>query len=365
MPVYPIPNDWDGETWGCILIDWPNSPQWLGLLRGLVTTPVRGRFWDGATGSIIDAQNIGLEIQERNPTVTCQEIAIALNAINATLEAMDVNVLQQVNVQTDISNNVTLVANAVSTALALQTGDLVAVSISAAQAEASAYAWSKSFSQNLVGVEIINNTAAQFRPIEVGVDPPPQVSEATPTGITSTLESSSFTEICKRAYWLVRDLKEYLVYLDDLNDAVAFTVLGLSGFMSDGLWVAAYKASPTSKRFLVPAAVFLSVTHKLQELLYAGFDPWFELREWIEDEYQDLTCKLANAVDSGESTEALKQIFTDSLTDADVNILFHFIPLVVTNFSSLAALYYEAPLLDPAPPIPATEPAGICTNCIE
>jgi hypothetical protein len=133
--------------------------------------------------------------------------------------------------------------------------------------------------------------------------------------------------------------------------------------MSDGLWVAAYKANPASKRFLIPAAVFLSVTHRLQELLYQGFDPWFDLREWIEDEYQVLVCKLALAVQNNDSTEELKAIFTDSLIGADVNPLFHFIPIVVTNFSSLAALYYEAPLLDPAPAIPAYEPADICTAC--
>lgn len=365
MPVYPIPNDWDDVSWGCVLVDWPDSPQWLGLLRGLVQTPVRGRFWDGSTGSIIDAQNIGLEIQERNPIVTCQDIVTALNLINATLLAMDVNVSQQVTVQTAISNNVELVATAVSASLALQTGDLVAVSISAAQSQANAFAWSQSFAQNNLGIKIINNTQAQFRPIEVGVDPPPQAAEAAPTGITAVAESTTPTEICKRSYWLVRGLKDYLVYLDDLNDNVAATVLGLSGFLSDGFWYAAYKAGPATKRFLVPAAVFLSVTHRLQELLYDGFDPWFDLREWIEDNFNSLVCEIAEGVEAGDSTEVLEQIVTDSLTASGVNPLYHFIPLVVTNFSSLAALYYEAPLLDPAPAVPPYEPADICTFCGE
>lgn len=363
MPVYPIPDDWDGETWGCVLVEWPLSEQWFGLLRGLITTPVRGRFWDGSTGIITDAQSIGLDIEGRNPVVSCEDITAALLLINATLENLDVNSSTQLTILTDIDVNANLIATAVSQATIDQTVALVAVQIAQAKAEASAYAWSQAFSQNLTPITIINNTVAQFRPIEVGVDPPPQTAEEAPTQITSVAEDTSSTEICKRVYWLVRDLKEYLIYLDDLNNVAAYTVLGLSGLLSDALWFAAYKADPLSKRFLVPAAVFLSVAHQLQELLADGFDPWDDLRDWIENRYQDLVCNIALMVDIGESTGAIKQYFVDEMDGYGINPLFQFIPLVVFNFSSLAALYYVSPILDPAPAIPPYEPANICTFC--
>jgi len=66
MAVMPIPNDWDGETYQCCIIQWPASPQWWAIFLGFVTTPMVGRFWDGRTGSILDAQAIGRAIQERN-----------------------------------------------------------------------------------------------------------------------------------------------------------------------------------------------------------------------------------------------------------------------------------------------------------
>lgn len=363
MPVFPIPDDWDGETWGCVLVDWPLSEQWFGILRGFVTTPARGRFWDGSTGSIIDAQAIGLEIEGRNPIVSCEDIAIALAAINQSIQDLDVTSTAQVVVLNEIEVAANLIASSVSQATIDQTVAMVAVQIASAQAQANAFAWSTALAQNFVGVQIINNTEAQFRPIDIAVDPPPQTAEEAPTAITSVLESTAPTEICKRTYWLIRDLKEYLIYLDDLNDTAANTVLGLGGFLSDALWFAAYKADPFSKRFLVPAAVFLSVTHRLQDLLYQGFNPFADLREWIDDNYQDLVCHIAGMVDNEDSTADIQAYITGNLVGDGVPAAYSFIPLIVTNLSSLAALYYVSPDLDPAPAIPAYEPANICTFC--
>jgi hypothetical protein len=69
-----IPDDWDGEDWSCIRIQWPNSPQWMALLLGLVTTPTRGRWYDETTGNIKSAQAVGAQIFERNfPWAFCDE----------------------------------------------------------------------------------------------------------------------------------------------------------------------------------------------------------------------------------------------------------------------------------------------------
>jgi hypothetical protein len=62
----PIPDDWDGETWECICIAWPDSPKWHGILQGILTAPTRGRFWSEDTGSVRAAQLIGEQIWEYN-----------------------------------------------------------------------------------------------------------------------------------------------------------------------------------------------------------------------------------------------------------------------------------------------------------
>jgi len=64
MP-YLIPGDWDGESWLCVKLHWPDSDDWLSVLLGLVTSMARGRTWDGDTGSITETQAIGREIFER------------------------------------------------------------------------------------------------------------------------------------------------------------------------------------------------------------------------------------------------------------------------------------------------------------
>lgn len=363
MPVYPIPDDWDGETWGCVLIDWPLSEQWFGILRGLITTPVRGRFWDGSTGIITDAQAIGLDIEGRNPVVSCSDITDALLLLNATLENLDVSNNQQVTVLTDLDVSVQSIATSVSQATIDQTVALVAVQIAAAQAEANAFAWSQAFAQNLTPVTIINNTEIQFRPIEVGVDPPPQTSEATPTAITSTLEDTDYDLICRRVYWLLRNAKEFFNYFDGVQEDIAGTVLGLMGAASSALWVASMKAVPDSKRFLIPAAVIISFAHSLQELWGEVPNPVRQLSDWLDADYQELTCQISVAVEAAAKTEVLQSMIKASAISSGVSNSVAGLAMMIFNFSSLAALFYVSPLLDTAPPIPAYEPANICSAC--
>jgi hypothetical protein len=93
MATLPIPNDWDGESWKCWVVQWPDSILWRAILWGFVTTPSRGRFWDGRTGNIKDTQAIGQEIISRNipmeeSLMSCNDEALSLlqgmiDAINA------------------------------------------------------------------------------------------------------------------------------------------------------------------------------------------------------------------------------------------------------------------------------------------
>ena len=61
---YNIPSDWDGVSWRCIQIQWPDSDQWLAVFRGVISDLARGRVWDRASGSIIGAQSVGRAIRE-------------------------------------------------------------------------------------------------------------------------------------------------------------------------------------------------------------------------------------------------------------------------------------------------------------
>lgn len=72
MTKLPIPQDWDGETWECVQIQWPRSTMWLAVLVGLITTPGRGRLWDERTGTITEVQDIASKIAEKNlPVMPC------------------------------------------------------------------------------------------------------------------------------------------------------------------------------------------------------------------------------------------------------------------------------------------------------
>jgi len=66
----PIPDDWNGQSWLCAQIEWPNSPQWIAIFFGLLSQATRGRLWDERSGSILDAQQVGWQIWDRNIPLT-------------------------------------------------------------------------------------------------------------------------------------------------------------------------------------------------------------------------------------------------------------------------------------------------------
>lgn len=69
-----IPGDWDAEAWRCIQIQWPDSPDYLRLLMGLLYTLTRGRAYDRSSGTITEAQAVGWQIFDRNfPFSDCAE----------------------------------------------------------------------------------------------------------------------------------------------------------------------------------------------------------------------------------------------------------------------------------------------------
>lgn len=85
---FPIPQDWNGTDWCRWSICWPQSEQWEGFLRGLISLPMRGWTWDEKSGTITDVQQVGREIFSQNiplngVIMACNdtELADALNNI--------------------------------------------------------------------------------------------------------------------------------------------------------------------------------------------------------------------------------------------------------------------------------------------
>lgn len=73
----PIPNDWNGEDYQCVKIYWPNSPQFWGILNGLLTIMTRGRYWEENTGNIAAMQKTAWDIFDLNyPFVSCSDSPI-------------------------------------------------------------------------------------------------------------------------------------------------------------------------------------------------------------------------------------------------------------------------------------------------
>lgn len=67
-----IPDDWNGEDWQCIQVQWPLSDKWLAVLNGVLSIAARGRYWDEKSGVVTDAQEVGAEIWRRNtPLIAC------------------------------------------------------------------------------------------------------------------------------------------------------------------------------------------------------------------------------------------------------------------------------------------------------
>ena len=89
---HAIPDDWDG-TFCRFAICWPDSVLWRALLRGLVTEPARGFFWDEKTGSIKNIlaefrqtvdQNLDLECV----IMTCKDATELIEALNTNFSTL-------------------------------------------------------------------------------------------------------------------------------------------------------------------------------------------------------------------------------------------------------------------------------------
>lgn len=349
MPQYPIPNDWNGTDWECVIIEWPYSEQWFGMLRGLITSALRGRFWDGSTGSITDAQEIGREIEERNPVTTCEDIVTALNAINTTIANLDTGQDIQTTVLVDIDNNIQAIANS--------TASLVSATSSVASANSRSYAWSRSLSTSFASLKVLNNVSLQIRAIEPGVDPPPTVEEEAETGITSATQNMSNAEICKRAYWLWKTTEAFWVaYLKSVAN-VSLNVLSGVALISDALEAASNLVPGGTPFYLVPASALQTVA-QVVDVIGEQVSPDICLQQivdWLQVYSTDIVCILYEKTQSGESTEAIfDAIYNSAETDGGISGICLGLLLATFNLNTFSSMYFISSLMPsfPAPPPP-------------
>lgn len=50
-----VPGDWDGETYKCYQITWPDSEEYAALLYGQLSSPGEDNFWDIQSGDVSEA----------------------------------------------------------------------------------------------------------------------------------------------------------------------------------------------------------------------------------------------------------------------------------------------------------------------
>lgn len=345
MPQYPIPDDWDGVTYECFIVEWPNSVQWVGLLRGLLTSPLRGRFWDGKTGTITDAQDIGREIEERNPVTLCTDMVTALEGIQVAIENIDVSSDTQVTIQTNIRNELTAVAGSLALANSQSLSNSIAMS--------AAFAWSSALAQNFVGVKIINNVTLQMRSLEPGVTEPPTGVEETDAGISSTTHSTSDAEVCKRSFWLMYTAWKFFEFLLSVEPYILGTILSAGGAIGDAINSVANLVSGGTVRQILPASVLLQVSHIFASLYEQGLlqNALEDIELWLSN-VEDLSCLLSEMVLANDPTHVILQwVHDEAESSGGVNPLATGLLNAVFNLNSLAALYFQSPLIGSAPDV--------------
>lgn len=89
-----IPNDWDGESTEVWMVCVPASEMWRIAFRNAVRMLTRGRYWDGETGTITQAQAIGWSVYR--DMSTCNEIVDALNGISSAIGNIQTSMSVQV-----------------------------------------------------------------------------------------------------------------------------------------------------------------------------------------------------------------------------------------------------------------------------
>jgi len=82
-----IPDDWNGQDYCYYVLRIPKSTLWVSAVSGAIYTLTRGRFWDGSTGIISNAQLVGLQIWETCGMICGDNIADAIRYLADSLDS--------------------------------------------------------------------------------------------------------------------------------------------------------------------------------------------------------------------------------------------------------------------------------------
>lgn len=93
----------DDLEWGAYVICWPKGIEWYILLSGIMSYPARGRYWDGDTGVIVDAQAVGRQIKEYFEMAGC-DITDVLIDISTSINLVATNIANATAQSSAIAN---------------------------------------------------------------------------------------------------------------------------------------------------------------------------------------------------------------------------------------------------------------------
>lgn len=359
----PIPDDTNPEF--CeYLVCLPKNRDWLAIFRGLLDQISKGRFWDASTGVVTDAQAVGKALRDYNLHLESKEVILActsesqfanliteLQNIDATLQQLDVNVSQQVSLQTE--SNQIAVAQASATAFS----------------EATAY---------------LNTSIFTWLPVET-----PEM----PEGVSETVPPRANSDTAK-------GLKPVLIPKDDVNPSgtaniacqVAHDiVLAMTALVEAMLWshelpnnipghplwwlnvvhsaVSSVDEQNPDLPFLMPRPAILAISGALAAIAAQGFvsdvlsNVHNSLQGDLDNWRQELYCIRSQGLSAVEGTVQLDffirnqaNTWGDATTEDAMISIFR----LLFGLSTIGVLFYEA--------IGYTQPASnaqTCTSCGE
>ncbi len=91
LPIPPAHNPEDGNA--LMIVCFPNSTHWRGILNGTIYRLTYGRTWDEKTGTITDVQAIAEDIFNGVCIMDCQDLIDAIEGISAVTDLTETNKL--------------------------------------------------------------------------------------------------------------------------------------------------------------------------------------------------------------------------------------------------------------------------------
>lgn len=290
MSRVPIPDDWDGTSYCCRLIQWPSSEQWTAILLGLITWPMRGRFWDERTGTVTVVQEIGQEIYQKN----------VLDGGGCAMACLE-----------------DLTAVLADLALAIQ-----------------------GMSGGICGCPA---TATGEYP-DPGTEIGDEGSEA-PPGYEETPATNS--EACNMSNWIWFGMHETIVKFR-LYNIIGWVTFGVPALI--GIIISLLTAGTTELFISIFAAQLGALSALAESLLSAGDSDLEEIQDWLEEEKEAIVCSLYvanNVAEAIANLDALADAFPmDALQKAIFFAIANNYTLAGRFFPSDAALTAAAELED-------------------